>query len=269
MFDNTKVVRTGIKREANWSSEELLREEPPKPFEVEEVKKIYPKSVSMPVIQKITDVLNAGFMGEQDFIAEFIREQMIDCMGVLGENKAFNVTQYVNAVRFVSYKHLGESTVGAFAKTFPDKIKKLEAQGVPKEHIYAYASRFARSKLVVNIEAIQKIPIHIMFKGTQYEAINTLVGIMRGEPDNNNKIPSHKVRMEASLGLIRELKDPAEVGNKGITVSIPEGSTLSNYLDTVNKLASTMVEQLQEGKMTLNEVITTGDYVEVEGDEDE
>jgi len=67
-------------------------------------------------------------------LREAFRDNLISYTGVLQDGK-YKVTDYINAVKYVSYKLLGASNSEAYQKTFPDRWQRLVDEGADSKTI--------------------------------------------------------------------------------------------------------------------------------------
>jgi len=135
--------------------------------------------------------------------AEQFRDNLLGYSHVIN-NGRFKVTDYLNAVHYVSYKLMGDTNITAFTKTFPDRIKKWQTEGVEAKQIASYVSMYNGNKLVQNIYEQTITPTWVLNQDLYQKAINTQAELML-------TARSEKVRSDAANSLMNHLKKPEKL----------------------------------------------------------
>lgn len=167
-------------------------------FSVELFKNVLPKSHRTMVTEELIDRINQ--MGENQALAESFRDNLIGYTTILKDGK-FKLEDYVNAVRFVSYKLLNNTDLDAYIKTFPDRFQRLLDDGVSRDDVAAYAWAYKKNKLVILITEQTLVPTHVLNSPLHQEAINVAASMMYSAR-------SEMVRLKAAETVIMATKPP-------------------------------------------------------------
>jgi hypothetical protein len=210
----------------------------------EQFQAVLPPQVKKNISQDLIDDVN-NMLADPETVAVY-RENVIGFADVMSKGR-FKITNYLAAVKYVSFVMLGSNNFDAYIKTFPDKYAGFISRGVPKEHIYSYAKAFKGSKLVIEIMRTTMVPVCIVNQANVQEAINTQVDLMR-----NAK--SEKVRNDACTSLIVNLKQPETVKMElDIGVSDNNGA-IQELRDATSALAEQHQRLIKSGHMSAHDV---------------
>jgi len=172
-------------------------------FTVELLQKTLPSNLRTSATQGLVDMLNTVSNNQQE--AELIRENFLGYTAVLSEGK-YKTEDYLNAVKYVSFKLMKCSNEEAYVKTFPQRYQRMVKDGVKPKDIGAYVYAYSKNKLVNRIMEQTMIPSWVLNQDIFQEAINTQASLMR-DPD-----VSPKVRSDAANSLLTHLAKPKEAG---------------------------------------------------------
>ena len=115
---------------------------------IEDVKKAMPTRLKSAVTQEFVDKLNKSI--NDPLIAQSIKENFLTYTHVLLDGR-YQIYEYLNAVKYVSFKLMGLTNQDAYFKTFPDRYAKLIAQETSAKDISCYVSAFHKTKLVTSL----------------------------------------------------------------------------------------------------------------------
>lgn len=169
---------------------------------VELLEKGLPANMRTAVSQELVDMLNTVSQKPEE--ASIIRENFLGYTAVLQEGR-YKMADYLNAVKYCSYKMMGHSNEGSYIRTFPDRYQRLKAAGTSPKDIGAYVHAYSRNKMVVRILEQAVVPAYILNQDIFQEAINVQASIMRDTD------ASFKVRSDAANSLLTHLAKPKEV----------------------------------------------------------
>jgi len=172
-------------------------------FTVELLQKTLPSNLRTSATQGLVDMLNTVSNNQQE--AELIRENFLGYTAVLSEGK-YKTEDYLNAVKYVSFKLMKCSNEEAYVKTFPQRYQRMVQDGVKTKDIGAYVYAYSKNKLVNRIMEQTMVPSWVLNQDIFQEAINTQAHLMR-DPD-----VSPKVRSDAANSLLTHLAKPKEAG---------------------------------------------------------
>lgn len=172
-------------------------------FTVELLQKTLPSNLRTSATQGLVDMLNTVSSNQQE--AELIRENFLGYTAVLSEGK-YKTEDYLNAVKYVSFKLMKCSNEEAYVKTFPQRYQRMVKEGVKPKDIGSYVYAYSKNKLVNRIMEQTMVPSWVLNQDIFQEAINTQASLMR-DPD-----VSPKVRSDAANSLLTHLAKPKEAG---------------------------------------------------------
>lgn len=209
------------------------------------------KSVNQSLIDKINKTLNDPDMYES------YRENMLSYTKVMAEGK-FKVTQYIDAVKYVSHKLMGKTNIAAFTDTFPDKIQRWQSTGLASKDIASYVSAYNKSKLVGLIMEQSLTPLWIVNQDQRQKAINVLAELM-------TTANSEKVRSDSADKLLTHLKQP-EAAKIELDVKSSDDGSLAALRQSTLDLAA-MQRKMIEAQVMNAKDIAHSNIIDVEPEE--
>ena len=202
-----------------------------------------PDKVKKSINQELIDQINNTLSDPEMF--ESYRDNLISYTKVMADGK-FKVTQYIDAVRYVSFKLMGCTNIEAYTKTFPDKYQRFIQQGVQAKDIASYVTAYNKSKLVNLIFEQTLIPSHVLNQDLYQRALNVQADLMI-----NAK--SEKVRCDAANSLLTQLKAP-EVKKVELDIGVKEDSSIAALRATTMELARQQRLMVESGAMNAQEI---------------
>ena len=202
-----------------------------------------PDKVKKSINQELIDQINNTLSDPEMF--ESYRDNLISYTKVMADGK-FKVTQYIDAVRYVSFKLMGCTNIEAYTKTFPDKYQRFIQQGVQAKDIASYVTAYNKSKLVNLIFEQTLIPSHVLNQDLYQRALNVQADLMI-----NAK--SEKVRCDAANSLLTQLKAP-EVKKVELDIGVKEDSSIAALRATTLELARQQRLMVESGAMNAQEI---------------
>lgn len=173
--------------------------------------------------------------------AEQIRNNFVTYAGVMKDGK-FKTQDYLNAVQYVTYKHMGYSNKDAYFKTFPNRQAELVARGTSEKDISAYVSAYHRGKLVNLIMEQSLIPVWIVNQDLFQEALNHQAWLMKNAT-------SEKVQCDAANSILTHLQKPKDAVTN-INLDLRENSGLTELKNTLTQLAEAQKAAIEAGTPT-------------------
>jgi hypothetical protein len=195
---------------------------------IEQFKDALPIQIRKNVTQELVDNINAKVANTEAL--ETFKENLIGYTSVLSSGK-YKIASYINAVKYVSFKLLGDPNVKAYAKTFPEKIARFKKEQVSPKDIASYAAAYNKTKLVNLIYEQTLIPSHVLNAPLFQQALNVQAELMMSAK-------SEKVRSDAANSLLVHLKRP-ETQKIELDIGIDQGSIIDDYQIVMRR----MVEQ--------------------------
>ena len=201
-----------------------------------EIIQALPPNLKSAVTDKFVDMVNDITQDQQ--AAEYIRENFITYTYVLKEGR-FKTEDYVNAVAYVSYKHMGLSNQEAFFKVFPNRHAALVAKGTSSKDIAAHVAGYHKGKLVNMIMEKSLIPTWVAYQDVYHKAIAVQADLMENAQ-------SEKVRCDAANSILTHLQKPKDAA-VAVNVDIRENSGMKELIATISQLATQQRAAISNG----------------------
>lgn len=186
----------------------------------EEIQKRLPSRKNT-ITDEIVDIINKS-QTEPEFQGESLLQTATTYEKVMQQNRV-GIKEYLNALRFCAYLiSMDDNITEAYKKVFADRdfvLDRLDADvgSVGYNELTSAASRFRRSKLVVDILTVSQIPLELMFTGARYKAVMVLADIMetsRYDRDRINaadKLLTHTASKDIKIDLDIGVKESSAV----------------------------------------------------------
>ena len=213
----------------------------------EQFKKALPAGFKGNLTDDMMNKINA-LLGDVE-LAQHFKENLLSYTTVLNEGR-YKLTDYLNAVRYVSYKLLNQSNEAAYTKTFPDRFQRFVDAGKSSKDISSFVHAYHHSKLVQGILEQTLTPTWVLNAPIYQEAINVQAELMR-------TATSEKVRTEAANSILNHLKRP-ETNRVQLDIGVSENEAMTSLQKELQKLAE------EQRKAISNQTMTAG-YVAKEG----
>lgn len=213
-----------------------------------------PKSVRERIDEEFINTVNSISDNEQ--YRELFRDNFLSYLSVLQDGK-YKIGDYLNAVKYVSYKLLGNSNLSAYTKTFPDRVNRMLAEGNTDKDISSFVSAYNKNQLVNKVFEQSFVPTHILNADIYQKAINVQADLMM----NAN---SEKVRSDAANSLLTHLKPP-ETAKIKLDIGIQQDNTISELRAATQALVDQQRLLLEEKLVNIKDIahsnIIEGEYV--------
>jgi hypothetical protein len=206
----------------------------------DQIEQALPPNLRVAATQDFTDQVNNAV--NDPIMAEHIRENFITYTKVLMDGK-FKTEDYLKAVVYVSFKHMGYSNKDAYYKTFPQRYTTLLAKNASEKDISAYVAAYHKGKLVNMIMEQSLIPFWILNQENYQKAINTQVKIMEDED-----LPA-VARTQAANSILTHLAKPKEAVST-LKIEATESAGLSELRNMLSSLAQGQIAAIREGVPT-------------------
>lgn len=194
------------------------------------------------VTDDLVDLVNSEPESE---MRRVYRDNVLNYTSVLVQGR-YSLSAYINAVKFVSLKLLGNKSSEAYKKVFPDRYLNLLQKNTSPSQIASFADNYAKTSLVVKIMEQTIVPTHILNANIYQEAINVQAGIMK-DPQ-----VSSMVRMKAAACLIENLRAP-EVAKVAIDVNY-SNDVIDDLRATTRALAQQQKALIETGKVNAKDI---------------
>jgi hypothetical protein len=196
-----------------------------------------PATMKSAATQALVDQINT--LVSDPIAAENIRENFISYTKVLIEGK-FKMEDYLHAIAYVSYKHMGYSNQEAYFRAFPSRHQNLVAKGTSNKDISAYVAAYHKGKLVNLIMEQSLVPMWILNQDAYQKAINTQVEIM----DDLNA-PAI-ARTAAANSVLTHLAKPKDAVST-IKFEVTENSGMNEIRGMLTQLAQKQIGAIEGG----------------------
>ena len=223
---------------------------------LEFVKDAVPKKCKSAVTQEFVDSLNKAMHSSAE--GEIFVENFITYTGVINEGR-FGLTEYLDAVKFVSCKLLGYTNVDAYKKVFPERWMRMERDGIKKKE--DFAQKYNGNLLVNKIYQQTIVPTWVLNAPLHQKALTEL-GRMIDDPSVRGM-----TKVKACEAILNATKQPEVVKNE-VQISLGQTDTIAELRSVTAKLADTLKQGLENGQKSLRSVaeerIVDADYTELE-----
>lgn len=201
-----------------------------------ELIEVVPTSLRTNITDEFVKEINESIA--DPFHRKAIRDNVYGYAVVLREGK-YKVSDYINAVKYCSFKLAGLDNIDAYRETFPDRWKKFMQEGTDRKTIHSYVSAFNSNAMVKRILEMAMIPVWLNNADVFQEAINTQAELMR-------TANSEKVRSDAANSLLTHLKRP-EVKQGQLEINI--NNQQENDLIAELRKSTQAIVDMQQGAM--------------------
>tara|TARA_B100001559_G_scaffold315531_1_gene317569 strand:+ start:184 stop:876 length:693 start_codon:yes stop_codon:yes gene_type:complete len=222
---------------------------------LEQFQRALPDKVKKSVSQDLIDAVNKTLADPEMY--EQYRDNLLSYTKVMADGR-FKISNYIDAVKYVSHKLLGCSNIDAYMKTFPSKYQGFINQGVTAKDIASYVSAYNKSKLVNLIFEQTLVPHYVLNQDLYQKALNVQAELMVSAN-------SEKVRCDAANSLLTHLKMP-ETQKVELDVNVKEDSSIQALRETTLALARQQRLMLEAGAMNAQEVAHSKLVIDVEGE---
>lgn len=202
------------------------------------VEKALPVKLKGAATQELTDKLNSLAVDPE--VAETIRENFLSYTKVLEEGR-FRTEDYLNAVQYVTYKHMEYSNQEAYFRTFPLRYQALLNKNTSPKDIAAHVAMYHKNKLVNLIMEQSLIPIWIVNQENYQKAINRQVWLM----DNAQ---SEMVQTTAANSVLTHLAKPKEAA-LNLKIDVKESSAMQELKGMLTQLAQKQQDAISSGML--------------------
>lgn len=210
---------------------------------VEQFKQVLPDKVKRSVNQELIDQINTT-LADPDMY-EAYRDNLLSYTSVMADGR-FKMSNYIEAVKYVSHKLMGATNIDAYIKTFPDKYNRFVQNRVTPKDIASYVTAYNKSKLVNLIFEQTLIPSYVLNQDLYQKALNVQADLMISSK-------SDKVRCDAANSLLTHLKMP-ETQKVELAIGVSEDSSIAALRASTLALSRQQRLMVESGSMNAQEV---------------
>ena len=190
------------------------------------------------------EVINVVNSEPSSELRRVFRDNVLTYASVLTTGK-FSLAAYVNAVKFVSLKLMGDKASTAYSKVFPDRYQNLIDKGASPSYIASFADNYSKTGLITKIMEQTMVPTHILNAGVYQEAINVQAELM-------HTAKSEMVRQKAAESLITNLAAPA-LAKIELEVNY-NNDVVEDLRATTKALAQQQLRMIMNGQASAKEI---------------
>lgn len=176
--------------------------------------------------------------------ADLYARNIITYTSVMQEGR-FKLLDYFNAVAFVSFKMLGLSSLKAYEKVFPDKVKGMAARNLSSRDMHSFASAYNKNKLVTLIYEQTLIPDHIMYASVRHKAIAAQAALLSSTNEH--------IVQKAADSLMNHLKAP-ENTKLSIEMGTKDSGMLADLTEALNNLSKKQSDAIAIGSHSVKDI---------------
>lgn len=248
-------------KSAKELKEESMSKEERNKYEVGLVQGLVRKQWRSYIDDEFVDRLN-NLGGDSKVLSKIYKDNFFSWLkAVSGDDwdcRKYGIEDYVNAVKFVSLRLLGNTILDSYKEVFPDRVmlveKEYEEDGDSsklKERLNWLASAYSKGKLVVKILQLTLVPSYIINAPLYDEALQKLADMIR-----NDEVRG-MAKVKACEAILEATKQP-EVIEQNVNVNVGGGMIRNEAMDELRevteKLATTLKMEMEKGKHKLQEV---------------
>ncbi len=213
---------------------------------IDELKAGIPKHTRRLVTQNVVDVMN-NLQGEhgEDF-AEHYRQNFIG-MSTVMKSGSFAVEDYINAVKFSSFRLLRNTDIDSYMLTFPDRYARLmekhadfgDAAAIRSEKISPYVTAYKQNPIVVRVTEQALVPSRILNAPMFQQALNIQMSIAM-------TARSEQVKSQAAESVMKYTMSP-EVQKIELEVGVKGQDEILALRTEMHRLASQQQATIESG----------------------
>lgn len=202
----------------------------------------YKRSLNEDILEDIAKIFN------DENLHEAYRDNLLSYTNVLKDGK-FKLKDYLNAVKYVTHKMMGDNNTDSYIKTFPDRYARLVANGTSAKDITSLVTVYNKSKLVNLIMEQTMIPTWVLNQDLYQKALNVQVELMM-------TATSEKVRSDAANSILNQLKPP-EVKKVELDIGLKENKELDNMRTMLAELSAKQKQLIDANVVSTQEIAQT------------
>ena len=199
------------------------------------------------VTQEIVDIINK-VQEEPEFQGETLLQTMVTYQNVL-QNAKVGIKEYISAIRFCAYLiSMDDNYTEAYKRTFFDRkfVKdrvNLDTSDPRYGELTSAASRYRRSKLVVDVLTLSQVPLHILFAGARHQAVEVLTRVMMTAKYDRDKIAAADKVLQHTASLATKID---------LDINVKESSAVQSLSEQLARVAATQKILLETGTSDLH-----------------
>ena len=206
--------------------------------------KAMPKGMRQSATQELVDKVNA--IKSDPIVREAYRDNLLSFTRVLSDGR-FQIGHYIDAVKYITHKVMGETNISAYMKTFPDRYQRFCLNGTSSKDIASYVTSYNKNKLVNLVRDQTLTPTWLLNADVYQQAINIQASLMT-DPD-----VSPKVRSDAANSLLTHLKAP-EATKVELDITVKTDNVIDDLRKTTMELVTQQRKMIESGMSNPKEI---------------
>ena len=221
----------------------------PTPVTLEELQRKFPRKKNS-ITQEAVDLINATLTDPEFDTSTFVND-MITYENVM-HSSSLSVEEYVNAIRYCAYLQSNpDSKLEAYKRTFAYResvSSRWTAEPGTKDYnqLTSSATRYDMSPAVTKIKTQAAVPLHILFAGLGYQAVQVLATEMTTAYQARDRI-------NAAKELLAVVRTPEKVKIE-MDIGVKENNAIEQLNAQLAMMASNSLVHLQAGTTDLNKL---------------
>jgi len=224
---------------------------------IEQLQHALPKGMKQNASQELVDKVNT--LTKDDLVRQAYRDNILSYTSVMMDGR-FQIGHYIDAIKYITHKLMGDSNIDAYRKTFPDRYLNFVTKGTDPKDIASYVTSYNKNKLVNLIREQTLIPTHILNADYYQKAINKQVALM----GDVNVSPT--VQQKAADSLLVNLKPP-ETAKVEIDINTTQNKDIQELREHTLALAKQQQEMISN-KMVSVKAVAEAVLIEGEVEDD-
>ena len=221
---------------------------------LDQLKAVVPKNSRRVITEDLVNTLNRLTDEDGEEFASAFRENFLSYKSVLKSGE-FKTTDYMRAVKYVSYKLMDMPNIDSYMLTFPDRYEKLmkrwgatlSVAEIRDIHLSQFVTAYNKNKLVNMILEQTLVPTHVLNAPLYQEALNVQAFLMVNAR-------SEMVRSTAATAILANCKPP-ETSKIELSVGYDQEAqdTQKELVSQIGQIALNQQKMLAAG-MSIGEI---------------
>lgn len=214
------------------------------PMSKEYIKSIVPSSFRKHITDDVVEEINT-LGGSDESVASFLIDNFVKYTIVLqDQHSRFRIRDYINAIKYITYKAIGDTNVVAYSKTFPDRYQRMLAINKSKKDMNSIISAYGRTDIVKAILEKTYANYWVLNQDAYQKAIETQVDIME-----NAK--SELARVKAADSILTHLGEPQKAASMTINnLNVNKDNVGKSLQEALTLFAEQVRSNMQNGQST-------------------
>lgn len=229
--------------EAEVLNRELIQIDEGELLTLDTFQRAMPKQIKTRITQEMIDDVNNLLV--DPILRESYRDNLLSFTSVMKEGK-YKIQDYLNAVRYVSFKLIGCSNIEAYTKTFPSRFQRLCNEGADDKTIASYVTAYNKTQLVNKIMEQTLVPVHVLNADLHQKAINHTAYLML-------HAKSEKVQADCARNLMETLKSP-ETQKIELDIGLKNNDAIDELRELTAELAARQRDEIRAGNSTAKDI---------------